>query len=102
MGEIAYSFLDPTKEGSKLAGWIIGIGAAGVIIFSLARTLILLRSHIIRCSRLSSSNEYRRRGGDGDGYGEGERLDEWETVEVERPVRVSVSTGKPGRWEGVV
>lgn len=71
---IAYSFLNPQKEHAKLAGWIIGIAVAGVVIFAITRTLIVLRERFFaRWAR-------------GRGHSEGEsihseQIDDWETVE---------------------
>ena len=42
----AYSFLDPKKEHGLLAAYIAGIGAAGIIIFALARSLCALRARL--------------------------------------------------------
>lgn len=43
-GFYTYSFLNPSKEHGYLAAYIVGIGAAGFIIFALARTACALRT----------------------------------------------------------
>ncbi|PPQ69543.1 hypothetical protein CVT25_000860 [Psilocybe cyanescens] len=42
-GFYTYSFLDPKKQGAKLAAYIIGIAVAQIIIFSVVRGLMVLR-----------------------------------------------------------
>lgn len=39
----AYSFLDPKKQGPKLAAYIIGIAVAEIIAFSVVRGLMVVR-----------------------------------------------------------
>lgn len=72
------------KEGATLAGWIIGIAAVAVIIFSITHTLCFLRERVTRGpsyrTRSHPQPESTR-----------EELDEWETVEIERPAAASVT-----------
>lgn len=42
----AYGFLDPHTEHARLAGWIVGIAVAGVVIFAITRTLCWLRERL--------------------------------------------------------
>jgi hypothetical protein len=44
----AYSFLDPKKEGAKVAAYIAGIALATLAVFALTRTLCALREHLTR------------------------------------------------------
>ena len=45
---IAYSFLDPKKQGKKLAAYIIGIALGQIIIFLIVRGIIVVRERLIR------------------------------------------------------
>ncbi|KAI5118345.1 hypothetical protein M0805_009148 [Coniferiporia weirii] len=89
-GFYTYSFLDPKKEGPALAGWIIGIAAAAVVVFTITRTLCVLRRRLVR----------------GRGAGDAvsvhvEAIDEWETVDIERPSpgRMTQDTGTSNETE---
>jgi hypothetical protein len=44
----AYSFLDPKKQGGLLAAYIVGIAAAGVIIFAIVWGICWVRNRIWR------------------------------------------------------
>ena len=44
---IAYSFLDPDREHSKLAAYIVGIGAAAVVAFIIVRYICMGRAWIV-------------------------------------------------------
>jgi hypothetical protein len=50
----AYSFLDPKKQGKKLAVYIIGIAVGACIIFLIARGIIMLRVRFTKGSRKAS------------------------------------------------
>ncbi|KAI0781329.1 hypothetical protein BD413DRAFT_600712 [Trametes elegans] len=71
-GFYVYSFLDPHKEHVKLAGYIVGVGAAEVVAFVLARYLAVARVRLAR--------RYARAR---DPTAAPQAIDEWE--EVERP-----------------
>lgn len=71
---LAYSFLNPHTQHGKLAGWIIGIGAAIVIIFAIARTVCVIRERLVRRSYLFGG---RREGNSI----HSEQIDDWETIE---------------------
>lgn len=45
---IAYAFLDPKKEKGKLAAYIVGIGAAGFIVFGLASLVVFARQSLVK------------------------------------------------------
>jgi len=47
-GFYTYAFLDPTKKGKALAGYIIGIAIAECIIFALVKGLMILRSRVVQ------------------------------------------------------
>ncbi|KZW00489.1 hypothetical protein EXIGLDRAFT_830649 [Exidia glandulosa HHB12029] len=47
-GFYPYAFLDPEKGSAKLAGYIIGIAVAEIIIFSLVQGLVWLRTRLLR------------------------------------------------------
>ncbi|KAL5534876.1 hypothetical protein ACEPAG_1341 [Sanghuangporus baumii] len=83
-GFYVYSFLNPSKEGTSLAGWIIGIAASGAVIFSITRVLCVLRERLVRHFRLEKSPISVQHG-----VAPRERLDEWECVDLdlERPGR---------------
>lgn len=49
-GFYAYSFLNPKKQGAFLAAYIIGIAVAQCVIFSIVRTVILLRERRVQRS----------------------------------------------------
>ncbi|KLO06764.1 hypothetical protein SCHPADRAFT_679580 [Schizopora paradoxa] len=67
-------FLNPQKEHARLAGWIVGIGVAGVIIFFITRTMCVLRNRFFA--------RWARRRGHPEGESiHSEQLDDWETVE---------------------
>ena len=53
----AYSFLDPKKQGKKLAAYIIGIAVGACIIFLIARGIIVLRVRFTKGSRKASVME---------------------------------------------
>ncbi|KAJ2925879.1 hypothetical protein H1R20_g11212, partial [Candolleomyces eurysporus] len=44
---IAYSFLDPKRQGAKLAAYIVGIAVGQVVVFVAAWGLIKLREHLV-------------------------------------------------------
>jgi hypothetical protein len=44
----AYAFLDPKREHARLAAYIVGVGAAGLIIFALVRTVMWARARAVR------------------------------------------------------
>lgn len=43
-----YSFLDPHKQGKKLAAYIVGIAVAEIVIFVLIRYLIIARYKLVK------------------------------------------------------
>ena len=54
---LAYSFLNPTKQGPKLAAYIVGILVGYAIVFNLVRGVVVLRErwavnngHVLRVS----------------------------------------------------
>jgi len=47
-GFYTYSFLDPNKQGKKLAAYIIGIAVGQIIIFLIVRGIIVLRERLVR------------------------------------------------------
>ncbi|EIW60734.1 uncharacterized protein TRAVEDRAFT_64129 [Trametes versicolor FP-101664 SS1] len=79
-GFYTYSFLDPQKEGAKLAGYIIGVGVAEVLAFLLARGLAVLRV------RLTRRGAWRR----ANSLDQGQAIDEWEDVERPKSPTVAV------------
>ncbi|KAF7348781.1 hypothetical protein MVEN_01397700 [Mycena venus] len=86
-GLYTYSFLDPTKQHAFLAAYIIGIGVGDVVVFVLARGVVVLRQRLaIRFGRLAKDDGEVMGGGEGT-----EAIDEWE--EIER----SVTGGKAER-----
>jgi len=89
-GIYTYSFLDPNKQGAKLAAYIIGIAVAQVIVFSIVRGIVVLRE------RWALKNGRILRVGGGLGGEETPRNasvdDDWE--EVESPVSVGVSAAR--------
>ncbi|EJD04632.1 uncharacterized protein FOMMEDRAFT_122500 [Fomitiporia mediterranea MF3/22] len=89
-GFYTYSFLNPAKEGKTLAGWIVGIAAAGVIIFCITRSICVLRERLVRRSSVSRFSDA------GDTELPNERLDEWETVELDRSTRMGARVEKGG------
>jgi hypothetical protein len=44
----AYSFLDPHKEGKKLAVFIVGIGIGQIVIFLIVRLIIVVREKLTK------------------------------------------------------
>ncbi|KIJ92722.1 hypothetical protein K443DRAFT_422790 [Laccaria amethystina LaAM-08-1] len=56
-GIYTYSFLDPKKQGKKLAVYIIGIAVGACIIFLIARGIIVLRVRLTKGSRKASITE---------------------------------------------
>jgi hypothetical protein len=56
---VAYAFLDPNKEHGLLAAYILGIGLAAIIVFSLARSLVHLRARAV--ASLVASARLRKR-----------------------------------------
>ncbi|KAH8111166.1 hypothetical protein DFH11DRAFT_645641 [Phellopilus nigrolimitatus] len=77
-GFYAISFLNPQKEGATLAGWIIGIGAATVVIFAITRMLCVAREWIACRFSCGMGNAHRVNL-------PVERIDEWETIDIEPP-----------------
>ncbi|KAJ7258413.1 hypothetical protein B0H12DRAFT_1109842 [Mycena haematopus] len=78
-GFYTYSFLNPSNGGGLLAGYIVGIGAGDIVVFTLARGVTVLRQRFaLRSGRLPSVD------GEGLTGGAGEAIDEWQ--EIERPV----------------
>uniref|UniRef100_A0A8H8CIQ3 Uncharacterized protein n=1 Tax=Psilocybe cubensis TaxID=181762 RepID=A0A8H8CIQ3_PSICU len=78
-GFYTYSFLDPKKQGGKLAAYIIGIAVAQIVIFSVMRGLIVLRERwAVRNERVLSAS-VAQQGGLGRSTGNIE--DDWEEVE---------------------
>ncbi|EDR02396.1 uncharacterized protein LACBIDRAFT_239370 [Laccaria bicolor S238N-H82] len=53
-GIYTYSFLNPKKQGKKLAAYIIGIAIGACIIFLIARAIIVLRVRFTKGSRKAS------------------------------------------------
>jgi hypothetical protein len=47
----AYSFLDPKKEGAKVAAYIAGIALATLAVFAVTRTLCALRARLVAGGR---------------------------------------------------
>ncbi|KAJ7437950.1 hypothetical protein FB451DRAFT_1304749 [Mycena latifolia] len=82
----AYSFLNPSTQHARLAGYIIGISAADLVVFFVTRSVILLRIRLTR-GRGKAGQE-----ADADSSGlreANERLEDWEEV------------GLPGNGVGV-
>lgn len=48
---LVYDFLDPNEQGALLAAYIIGIGVAEVLLFSIMYGLIRLRQRLTRSQR---------------------------------------------------
>jgi len=55
-GFYTYSFLDPKKQGKRLAGYIVGIAVGQVIVFLIVRGIILLRERLTR-RRLKNTSD---------------------------------------------
>ncbi|KAF7348776.1 hypothetical protein MVEN_01397100 [Mycena venus] len=96
-GFYTYSFLDPTKQHGLVAAYIIGIGVGDVVVFALARGVVVLRQRLaIRSGRLAKDDgEVIGSGGDA------EAIDEWQ--EIERPVaggKMERGGGGEGEGEG--
>ncbi|CAA7263575.1 unnamed protein product [Cyclocybe aegerita] len=86
-GFYTYSFLDPKRQGAKLAAYIIGIAVGEIIVFCAIRGLIVLRERwAVRTRRVLDV-------GDAEGSTGGRESEEWEEVVGVSPVRV-VSSGK--------
>lgn len=68
-GFVAYSFLDPKKEGKMLAVYIVGIAIGEVVIFVIVWGAIWLRR------RLSSRSVVSRSAHDIEGKGSKEKLE---------------------------
>ncbi|KAF9473052.1 hypothetical protein BDN70DRAFT_413802 [Pholiota conissans] len=59
-GIYTYSFLDPKKQGAKLAAYIFGIGVAEVIVFCVIRGVMVLRQRwAVRSGRVLGGNGER-------------------------------------------
>jgi len=71
-GFYTYSFLNPQKQGAKLAAYIAGIAIGEVVVFLLVRGVVLLRERLF-------TRRARRKAT----YGGGEKMEEWE--DIERP-----------------
>jgi hypothetical protein len=96
---LAYSFLNPAKEHGLVAAYIAGIGAAGIIVFSIARLLCALRariappravmpdgtSPIVERIKREGAGRWSWRRQDAGSYS-AQELDEWEVIEREKPV----------------
>lgn len=82
-GFYTYTFLDPQKEGSLLAAYIVGIAVGCAVVFSIAKGVQHLRCWIVR--RYGRRRERFRR----EAQRTVEELDEWEEVELDtdRPTR---------------
>jgi len=84
-GFYTYSFLDPHIQHGFLAAYIVGFAVGEIIVFALARGVVVLRQRLaIRLGRLAKDDGVI-------GEGAGEAIDEW--TEIERPV----AGGKPER-----
>jgi len=71
-GIYTYSFLDPHKQGAKLAAYIVGIAVGEIIVFSLVRGIVVLRERwAVKTGRVLLAQE-----GGSEGNG-----DDWEEVE---------------------
>jgi len=87
-GFYTYSFLDPANGGGLLAGYIIGIAAGDVVVFSIVRGIAVLRQRFaIRSGRLSTDSEVTSEGR--------EEIDEWQ--EIERPLPGGKAEGEGAR-----
>ena len=42
-----YSFLDPHKQGAKLAAYIVGIAIAEIVLFIIIRYICILRNYLV-------------------------------------------------------
>ncbi len=67
---IAYSFLDPGKQGNLLAAYIVGIAVGEIIVFVVVRLLCMLRARLARGSRAAYRESVVS-----------EAIDEWEEVD---------------------
>ncbi|KAJ7106287.1 hypothetical protein C8R44DRAFT_805983 [Mycena epipterygia] len=84
-GFYPYPFLNPDNGHGRLAGYILGIAAGGIIVFSIVRGIVVLRCRFV--ARWRGRRTGRDRIGEKDG-GSGptrEGLEDWEEVQV--PVR---------------
>ncbi|KDR73316.1 hypothetical protein GALMADRAFT_72750 [Galerina marginata CBS 339.88] len=71
-GIYTYSFLDPHKQGAKLAAYIVGIAVGEIIVFSLVRGVVVLRERwAVKAGRVLALPEDRP---EDDG-------DDWEHIE---------------------
>ncbi|PPQ75684.1 hypothetical protein CVT26_001518 [Gymnopilus dilepis] len=85
-GFYTYSFLDPHKEGPKLAGFIIGIAVGFIIIFCIVRGIVVLRQRwASRSGRILATH------GDSASLG-----DDWEEVESPTSIEVGRKSGGGG------
>jgi hypothetical protein len=69
----AYSFLDPKKEGPKVAAYIAGIAVGTLAVFALTRTLCALRARLVARGREVASLGPAR---------STESLEEWQEVRL--------------------
>lgn len=79
----AYNFLNPHTQHARLAGWIVGIGAAYCIIFVLVRVIVIIR---VRLTARGVRGLFCRHAKSGDAEGEereAEAIDEWVEVDSE-------------------
>jgi len=69
-GYYTYSFLDPSISHGLLAAYIVGIGAATIIIFIIVRGICVLRHRLFRGRGLYTEGGYTH-----------EEIDEWQDVD---------------------
>ena len=55
VSSLAYSFLNPKKQGKRLAAYIVGIAVGQIIIFLIVRGIIVLRERLTRRKLKSTS-----------------------------------------------
>lgn len=74
---LAYEFLDPAREGSLLAAYIVGIAIGCCLVFCIVKGICLLRRHLsFRYGRFEDPHDP-------------EALDEWQDVAVPKEASVS-------------
>lgn len=73
----AYSFLDPQKQGGKVAAYIAGIGLAAALFFAIAWGICTLRNKLMRGRGLREVDEMDV---------PRESLSQWEEVDLEKDI----------------